>query len=71
MRKPAVSFGGKFRIIDFTLSNCINSGIRKVGVLTQYMAQDLIDHLQAGWQILSPAMGEGVNIVPAQQRTGG
>lgn len=68
--KPAVSFGGKFRIIDFTLSNCINSGIRRIGVLTQYMAQDLIDHLQAGWQILSPAMGEGVNIVPAQQRTG-
>ncbi|WP_375753891.1 glucose-1-phosphate adenylyltransferase [Vibrio sp. HN007] len=68
--KPAVSFGGKFRIIDFTLSNCINSGIRKVGVLTQYMAQDLIDHLQDGWQVLSPAMGEGVRIVPAQQRTG-
>ncbi|UGA56234.1 glucose-1-phosphate adenylyltransferase [Vibrio sp. VB16] len=68
--KPAVSFGGKFRIIDFTLSNCINSGVRKVGVLTQYMAQDLIDHLQDGWQILSPAMGEGVRIIPAQQRTG-
>ncbi len=68
--KPAVSFGGKFRIIDFTLSNCINSGVRKVGVLTQYMAQDLIDHLQGGWQILSSAMGEGVRIVPAQQRTG-
>lgn len=68
--KPAVSFGGKFRIIDFTLSNCINSGIRKVGVLTQYMAQELIDHLQAGWQVLSPAMGEGVHIIPAQQRTG-
>jgi glucose-1-phosphate adenylyltransferase len=68
--KPAVSFGGKFRIIDFTLSNCINSGIRKVGVLTQYMAQDLISHLQGGWQILSPALGEGVQIVPAQQRTG-
>ncbi|MDG3088014.1 glucose-1-phosphate adenylyltransferase [Vibrio hannami] len=69
--KPAVSFGGKFRIIDFTLSNCINSGIRKVGVLTQYMAQDLIDHLQDGWQeVCSPAMGEGVRIVPAQQRTG-
>ena len=68
--KPAVSFGGKFRIIDFTLSNCINSGIRRVGVLTQYMAQDLIGHLQEGWQILSPAMGEGVQIIPAQQRTG-
>jgi len=68
--KPAVSFGGKFRIIDFTLSNCINSGVRKIGVLTQYMAQDLIDHLRDGWQILSPAMGEGVRIIPAQQRTG-
>ncbi|PJC87865.1 glucose-1-phosphate adenylyltransferase [Vibrio sp. HA2012] len=68
--KPAVSFGGKFRIIDFTLSNCINSGIRRVGVLTQYMAQDLIEHLQEGWQILSPAIGEGVQIIPAQQRTG-
>jgi glucose-1-phosphate adenylyltransferase len=68
--KPAVSFGGKYRIIDFTLSNCINSGIRRIGVLTQYMAHDLIMHLQSGWQILSPALGEQVSIIPAQQRTG-
>lgn len=68
--KPAVSFGGKFKIIDFTLSNCINSGIRKVGVLTQYMAQDLISHIQSGWQSSYSALGEGVNVIPAQQRIG-
>lgn len=68
--KPAVSFGGKFKIIDFALSNCINSGIRKIGVLTQYMAQDLISHIQAGWQSSYSALGEGVNIIPAQQRVG-
>ncbi|WP_026972973.1 glucose-1-phosphate adenylyltransferase [Aliagarivorans marinus] len=68
--KPAVSFGGKYRIIDFTLSNCVNSGVRNVGVLTQYMAHQLIMHLQAGWQMLSPSLKEGVSIIPAQQRTG-
>ncbi|ASI93133.1 glucose-1-phosphate adenylyltransferase [Vibrio mediterranei] len=68
--KPAVSFGGKFKIIDFALSNCINSGIRKVGVLTQYMAQDLISHIQSGWQSSYSALGEGVHIIPAQQRVG-
>lgn len=68
--KPAVSFGGKFKIIDFALSNCINSGIRKVGVLTQYMAQDLISHIQSGWQSSYSALGEGVHIIPAQQRIG-
>ncbi|GDY24589.1 glucose-1-phosphate adenylyltransferase [Agarivorans sp. Toyoura001] len=68
--KPAVSFGGKYRIIDFTLSNCINSGVRNIGVLTQYMAHDLIMHLQSGWQILNPALNERVSIIPAQQRTG-
>ncbi len=66
--KPAVSFGGKFKIIDFALSNCINSGIRRVGVLTQYMAQDLISHIQSGWQSSYSALGEGVHIIPAQQR---
>jgi glucose-1-phosphate adenylyltransferase len=50
--KPAVPFGGKFRIIDFTLSNCINSGIRRVGVLTQYKSHSLIRHLQQGWGFL-------------------
>ncbi|MGF1751132.1 MULTISPECIES: glucose-1-phosphate adenylyltransferase [Vibrio] len=68
--KPAVSFGGKFKIIDFALSNCINSGIRKVGVLTQYMAQDLITHIQTGWQSTYSALNEGVHIIPAQQRVG-
>jgi glucose-1-phosphate adenylyltransferase len=68
--KPAVSFGGKFKIIDFTLSNCINSGIRRVGVLTQYMAHDLISHIQSGWQSSYSALGEGVYIIPAQQRVG-
>jgi ADP-glucose pyrophosphorylase len=50
--KPAVPFGGKFRIIDFTLSNCVNSGIRRIGVATQYKAQSLIQHLQRGWSFL-------------------
>ncbi|CAG8999405.1 MAG: Glucose-1-phosphate adenylyltransferase [Candidatus Celerinatantimonas neptuna] len=68
--KPAVSFGGKYRIIDFALSNCVNSGIRRIGVLTQYMAHDLIMHLQSGWQFFSSALGEQVSIIPAQQRTG-
>lgn len=68
--KPAVSFGGKFKIVDFALSNCINSGIRRVGVLTQYMAHDLISHIQFGWQSSYSALGEGVHIIPAQQRVG-
>ncbi|MFM2480768.1 glucose-1-phosphate adenylyltransferase [Celerinatantimonas sp. YJH-8] len=68
--KPAISFGGKYRIIDFTLSNCVNSGIRRIGVLTQYMAHDLIMHLQSGWQFFNSALDEQVSIIPAQQRTG-
>lgn len=68
--KPAISFGGKYRIIDFTLSNCVNSGIRRIGILTQYMAQDLIMHLQSGWQFFHSALDEQVSIIPAQQRTG-
>lgn len=68
--KPAISFGGKYRIIDFTLSNCVNSGIRRIGVLTQYMAQDLIGHLQSGWQFFHSALDEQISIIPAQQRTG-
>ncbi len=68
--KPAVSFAGKYRIVDFTLSNCVNSGIRRIGVLTQYMANDLIRHLQAGWGRINPELMEGVFIIPAQQRTG-
>ncbi len=67
--KPAVPFGGKFRIIDFPLSNCINSGIRRVGVLTQYKAHSLIQHIQKGWGFLRGEFGEFVELLPAQQRT--
>lgn len=66
--KPAVPFGGKFRIIDFPLSNCLNSGIRRVGVLTQYKADSLIRHIQQGWGFLRAELGEFVDIIPAQQR---
>lgn len=68
--KPAVPFGGKFRIIDFPLSNCVNSGIRRVGVLTQYKAHSLIRHLVAGWSGFQGELGEFVEILPASQRTG-
>lgn len=66
--KPAVPFGGKFRIIDFPLSNCINSGIRRIGVLTQYKAHSLIRHIQKGWGHLRGEFGEFVELLPAQQR---
>ncbi len=66
--KPAVPFGGKFRIIDFPLSNCMNSGIRKIGVLTQYKADSLIRHIQQGWGFLRGEFGEYVDLMPAQQR---
>ncbi|MGH8592559.1 MAG: glucose-1-phosphate adenylyltransferase [Gammaproteobacteria bacterium] len=66
--KPAVPFGGKFRIIDFALSNCVNSGIRRIGVLTQYKAHSLIRHLQRGWGFLHAELGEFVEILPASQR---
>ncbi|MCC6473947.1 MAG: glucose-1-phosphate adenylyltransferase [Burkholderiales bacterium] len=68
--KPAVPFGGKFRIIDFTLSNCVNSGIRRIGVLTQYKAQSLIRHLQRGWSLLDGRLDEFVEVMPAQQQLG-
>ncbi|TCO81178.1 glucose-1-phosphate adenylyltransferase [Plasticicumulans lactativorans] len=68
--KPAVYFGGKFRIIDFPLSNCVNSGINRIGILTQYKAHSLIRHLTAGWgHVLSPELGGFVEILPASQRT--
>jgi glucose-1-phosphate adenylyltransferase len=67
--KPAVYFGGKFRIIDFALSNCINSGIRRVGVITQYKSHSLLRHLQKGWGFLRWEMNEFVELLPAQQRT--
>ena len=68
--KPATPFGGKFRIIDFVLSNCINSGIRQIAVLTQYKAQSLIQHIQRGWSYLRGEMGEFVELIPAQQQIG-
>ena len=68
--KPAVAFGGKFRIIDFPLSNCVNSGIRRVGVITQYKAHSLIRHIQRGWGFLRGELNEFVELLPAQQRVG-
>lgn len=66
--KPAVHFGGKFRIIDFVLSNCINSGIRRIGVVTQYKSHSLLRHLQRGWSFLRAELNEMVDLLPAQQR---
>jgi glucose-1-phosphate adenylyltransferase len=68
--KPAVPFGGKFRIIDFPLSNCVNSGIRRIGVLTQYKAHSLIRHLLRGWGGFKSELSEFVEVLPASQRTG-
>ena len=64
----AVYFGGHFRIIDFVLSNCMNSGLRKMAVLTQYKSHSLLRHLQRGWNFLKSEMGEFVDLIPAQQR---
>ena len=66
--KPAVYFGGKFRIIDFALSNCVNSGMRRIGVVTQYKSHSLLRHLQRGWSFLRSEMNEMVDLLPAQQR---
>jgi glucose-1-phosphate adenylyltransferase len=66
--KPAVPFGGKSRIIDFALSNAVNSGIRRIGVATQYKAHSLIRHMQRGWTFLRPERNEGFDILPASQR---
>ncbi len=66
--KPAVPFGGKFRIVDFTLSNCVNSGVRRIGVATQYKSQTLIQHLQRGWSFLDGRIRESLDILPAQQQ---
>ncbi|HEX7080512.1 MAG TPA: glucose-1-phosphate adenylyltransferase [Gammaproteobacteria bacterium] len=68
--KPATPFGGKYRIIDFSLSNCVNSGIRQILILTQYKAQSLIQHVRRGWGYLHGELGEFVDIVPAQQQHG-
>jgi glucose-1-phosphate adenylyltransferase len=67
--KPSVPFGGKFRIIDFTLSNCVNSGIRRIGICTQYRARSLIRHVQRGWSFLEGRFGEFVELLPAQQQS--
>jgi glucose-1-phosphate adenylyltransferase len=66
--KPAVYFGGKFRIIDFALSNCLNSGIRRIGVVTQYKSHSLLRHVQRGWSMFRSEMGEFIDLLPAQQR---
>jgi glucose-1-phosphate adenylyltransferase len=68
--KPAAPFGGKFRIIDFVLSNCLNSGIRQISVLTQYKAHSLIQHIGKGWGFLRGEFGEFIETIPAQQRLG-
>jgi glucose-1-phosphate adenylyltransferase len=68
--KPATPFGGKFRIIDFVLSNCVNSGIRQISILTQYKAQSLIQHVHQGWSYLRGEFGEFVEVIPAQQQIG-
>ncbi|OIO34585.1 MAG: glucose-1-phosphate adenylyltransferase [Candidatus Omnitrophica bacterium CG1_02_40_15] len=66
--KPAVPFGGIYRIIDFTLSNCINSGLRKIHVLTQYKSYSLTRHISRGWNVLNEELGEYIDAIPAQQR---
>ena len=66
--KPAVYFGGKFRIVDFALSNCVNSGIRRIGIVTQYKSHSLLRHLQRGWSFLRGEVNEFVDLLPAQQR---
>ncbi|HTE41224.1 MAG TPA: glucose-1-phosphate adenylyltransferase [Steroidobacteraceae bacterium] len=68
--KPATHFGGKFRIIDFVLSNCVNSGIRRISVMTQYKAHSLIKHIQRGWSFLGGEFGEFIEMIPAQQQLG-
>ena len=69
--KPAIPFAGKLRIIDFTLSNCVNSGMRKIGVATQYMAHSLIHHIQRSWNFLDDQFEEFVDVLPAQQHAQG
>src|SRR5512140_1200763 len=66
--KPAVTFGGSYRIIDISLSNCINSGLRRIYIMTQYKALSLNRHIREGWNILSPELGEFIEIIPPMQR---
>jgi glucose-1-phosphate adenylyltransferase len=69
--KPAVPFGGKYRIIDFTLTNCLHSGLRQILVLTQYKSHSLQKHLRDGWSIFNPELGEYISVIPPQMRKGG
>ncbi len=69
LAKPAVPFGGKFRIVDFPLSNCLNSGVRRISVITQYRAHQLIRHVERGWNFLRAELGEFIELWPAQQQT--
>lgn len=69
--KPAVPFGGKYRIIDFTLTNCLRSGLRRILVLTQYKSHSLQKHLRDGWSIFNPELGEFISVIPPQMRGGG
>ncbi len=69
--KPAVPFGGKYRIIDFTLTNCLHSGLRRILVLTQYKSHSLQKHLRDGWSIFNPELGEFITVIPPQMRKGG
>lgn len=69
--KPAVPFGGKYRIIDFTLTNCLHSGLRRILVLTQYKSHSLQKHLRDGWSVFNPELGEYITVVPPQMRKGG
>ncbi|MCL9773607.1 glucose-1-phosphate adenylyltransferase [Vibrio methylphosphonaticus] len=69
--KPAVPFGGKYRIIDFTLTNCLHSGLRQILVLTQYKSHSLHKHIRDGWSIFNPELKEFITVVPPQMRKGG
>ena len=69
--KPAVPYGGPYRIIDFTLSNCLNSGLRRINVLVQYKSSSLLEHVQRGWSLFNAELGEYIRCTPPQQRTGG
>ena len=66
--KPGVPFGGNYRIIDFALSNCINSGLRRILVMTQYKSFSLQRHIQSTWELFNPVMGEYIDVIPPQQR---
>src|SRR5512143_770045 len=68
--KPAVPFGGPYRIIDFTLSNCLNSGLRRINVLVQYKSASLNEHIARGWSLFNAELGEYIRTTPPQQRTG-